>query len=367
MKSTTSYLGVKSPNPPNVFIMYRQPTINDIEPCNIGDFWIIPKQKSPLPSLQVWELVDMQQNQATWVQLNKSESTVFLNHQILIGTGTTTIGQLPTGSAGQLLLSGGASADPSWNVSGTLNQVLHSGGAGMPPIWKGTGPSGAITNINVQYITATGSGTYTPTTGMIQCIVECIGGGGGAGGANTATDSQGFVASGGGGAGGYCRKLFTSTDIGSSQVLSIGTGGAGGIGANDGATGVATTFGTGPILTANGGVGSPQALTYKAYLGGLGGTATGGDINIQGQSGATASSYFVISQGGFSSSGIGANTIYGAGGAALNVESGNSDGNVGIGYGSGGGGAIIAFSTPPANQTGGAGAPGIVIVTEYIQ
>ena len=92
-----------------------------------------------------------------------------------------------------------------------------------------------------------------------------------------------------------------------------------------------------------------------------------GDINIQGQSGATASSYFVISQGGFSSSGIGANTIYGAGGAALNVESGNSDGNVGIGYGSGGGGAIIAFSTPPANQTGGAGAPGIVIVTEYIQ
>ena len=229
-KSPTSYLGVKSGNPPNMFIKYRRPTINDIEPFNMGDFWVIPTQLPPLPTEEVWELVGMQQNQASWVQLNSADSAVYLNHQLLVGAGTSTIGQLPLGSSGQLLLSGGASADPtwnssgdagqillsggastspSWNTSGTLNQVLHSGGAGMPPVWKGTGPIGAITTINVQYLTTPGAGTYTPTTGMIQCMVECVGGGaGGYGAAQQDLVNPVSVAGIGMPGAAYCRKIY---------------------------------------------------------------------------------------------------------------------------------------------------------------
>src|SRR5215471_2028348 len=45
----------------------------------------------------------------------------------------------------------------------------------------------------------TASGTYTPTAGMVMCIIECVGGGGGGGGVvGTANYS---LAGGGGGSG----------------------------------------------------------------------------------------------------------------------------------------------------------------------
>ena len=68
-----------------------------------------------------------------------SDSEYFLNHQILVGTGTTIIGQLPLGSSGQLLLSGGARADPTWNSSGDAGQILLSGGASTSPSWNTSG------------------------------------------------------------------------------------------------------------------------------------------------------------------------------------------------------------------------------------
>ena len=84
---------------------------------------------------------------------------------------------------------------------GTSSQVLTSNGAGALPTWQTPGAlSGGLLNVQV----FTSSGTYTPTVGMSNCIVQCWGaGGGGGGGAGISTFSNG----GGGGAGSFSQFL----------------------------------------------------------------------------------------------------------------------------------------------------------------
>lgn len=77
--------------------------------------------------------------------------------------------------------------------------------------------------IKKQYITATGAGVYTPTTGMKSCFVECIGGGGAAATSNGFANNM--IVCPGGGAGGYCAKFFLSDEIGASQNYVVGAGG----------------------------------------------------------------------------------------------------------------------------------------------
>ena len=73
----------------------------------------------------------------------------------------------------------------------------------------------AITSVVTQVLT--GSGTYTPTTGMLQVLAVCIGGGGG-GAPVTAADDAG----GGGGGGGCAVKLFSAADIGANKEYVAG-------------------------------------------------------------------------------------------------------------------------------------------------
>src|SRR5579859_3128384 len=77
--------------------------------------------------------------------------------------------------------------------------------------------------VAVQVFTSTG--TYTPTTGMKYCTIECLGGGGGGGGtaASGATVNTG---GGGGGAGSYSRKTVTAATVGGSQAVTIGAAGS---------------------------------------------------------------------------------------------------------------------------------------------
>lgn len=255
-----------------------------------------------------------------------------------------------------VLTGGTTSVNPVQTVGslGTSGQVLTSQGAGMLPHWVNNSASAGFNEIVVQTFTTTG--TYTPTSGMLYCVVEALGGGGGAGGASLGGGGS-ISASGGAGAGGYCRKVITAAAVGASKAVTIGSGGAGGAGFTTGTTGGNTTFGA--ILTANGGVGSPGTSGALPVIGGAGGTASGGDINVQGQSGGTSLAFNPA--GGLTGfSGIGGNTLYGVGGAALIIA--NTNGNAGIGYGSGGSGAM----SQSGSTTGGTGASGLVIVTEFI-
>src|SRR5216683_4337079 len=88
------------------------------------------------------------------------------------------------------------------------------------------------------------SGTYTPTPGMVYCIIEAVGGGSGGAGI-TGPGAALAEASPGGGAGAYSRSLASAATIGGSQVVTIGAAGTGGTaGSNPGGAGGTTSVGT---------------------------------------------------------------------------------------------------------------------------
>lgn len=236
-----------------------------------------------------------------------------------------------------------------------------------------------FTAVALQSFTASGAGTYTPTSGMKYCLVISTGAGGGGGGADT-DGTNGTVSVGaGGGAGGTCIEVFDAATIGSSQALSVGAGGtAGSDTGGDGAAGGNTTFGGGPLHTANGGSGGLGNLgtttaTAMSRTGAAGGGASNGTINISGggggaaMAGATDGTTLALS---FAQSGFGGISFWG-GGARARVNSAatintstSAAGNTGEAPGCGGSGAICQDTTTGA--AGGAGAAGIIVVIEFL-
>jgi hypothetical protein len=218
---------------------------------------------------------------------------------------------------------------------------------------------GGITDVVVQTFTA--NGTYTPTAGMVVCIVECLGGGGG-GQSVGASNPRGGCIGGGGGAGEYRRGLYSASTIGASQAITIGAGGGGG------ANGASTTFGS--LITSNGGGGisSPSGNNnFNVSQGASGGSGgSGGNFNVIGQYGLPGVS-LQNNVGVFCFGGSGANSPYGTGGIGpqlVSTTAASSNGVNGSGFGSGGSGA--ASIEGGAAATGGSGTSGIVVVKEYI-
>lgn len=113
--------------------------------------------------------------------------TTLTNHGVLVGAATTAITQLAAGSAGQVLQSGGASADPAYStatypLTTTINQILYSSstntvsglstainstlvtdGSGIPSISQ-TLPNAVQTNISTLSNSLTISGPFVINT-----------------------------------------------------------------------------------------------------------------------------------------------------------------------------------------------------------
>jgi hypothetical protein len=246
-----------------------------------------------------------------------------------------------TATAGLALLSG-SSTVPSWST--------------LPP----------VTKINIQRVTASGAGTYTPTTGMKYVIVRAQAGGAGGGGAATtsAQSSQG----GGGGGGEYIEALFTTAQIGASKAFSIGAGGAGGIsGTGNGAVGGNTTFNTTFIITTGGSGGQTPAAAAGVSLQGFGGIGgTGGSVStgtlLRQVPGSPGTYGFTCSalQG---VSGIGGSSGSGGGGAASVVSTSAAGTNA---LANSGAGASGASGNGGASAIGGVGGSGFLEFIEYI-
>ena len=216
----------------------------------------------------------------------------------------------------------------------------------------------AISSINIQ--TFKTSGTYTPTSGMIYCIVEMVGGGGGGGGTPTASGSTG-AAGGAGGSGAYSRGIFSAATIGASQTITIGSGGT--VAANTtGGNGGTTSLGV--LMTAPGGTGGlvGNALGVSiVYVGAFGANpGTGGYINTGGVPGELGA----LLLGGNIVSGNGGSSILGAGG--LGVTGTNAAGNAALANSGSGGSGSIVFAVTGTTQPGGLGGSGIVLITEFI-
>ncbi|EGO4179424.1 TPA: hypothetical protein OPJ27_004563 [Escherichia coli] len=220
---------------------------------------------------------------------------------------------------------------------------------------------GLVTNgnvgrlINIQKFTS--SGVYTPTPGTKSIKVKAVGGGGAGGGA--VATSTGVSAGGGGGSGAYAEGYYTSGFSG--LTVTIGAAGASASGAVGG-NGGTTSFGA--LISCPGGGGGQIATASNTTIvyssqGAPGGTPTGSGLIVSGK-GQPGQNGVAIGTEGIGIGGIGSPSPFGGGGTqSVNGDNGASA----TSYGSGGGGTCNAPSQ--SAHSGGAGAPGVVIVEEY--
>src|SRR5207248_420223 len=241
----------------------------------------------------------------------------------LTSSGTITFSGLTTGlvynSSGVLSQVG----------NGTAGQVLMSNGASAPTFQ-------ALNAANV-VVLASGTTTYTPSSRTLAIAIECVGAGGGGGGASggSGTASVG----GGGGAGGYSIGYLASPS--GAYTIQIGAGGAGGNGSSGG-NGTATWYrsSTGQCV-ANGGTGGFGPLvagtTVTSNLGGPGGTAAtctpACKLNVAGAPGGPGIRW----SGTLVNPGLGASSEFAGGGMVL--SQGQTAGVAGGGCGAGASGA----------------------------
>ncbi len=198
----------------------------------------------------------------------------------------------------------------------------------------------------------TSNGVYTKP-GNARYIESEQQGAGGGGGGSPAGSGQG--AGGGGGGGAWNIKRWAASAFPASAAVAVGAAGVGGAPtAPTGGTGGTSSFNG---VSATGGLGGGQGLSTTGTTtsaGGTGGTHSGGDWGINGSPGHPSriiNGITVISErGGDSKMGFGA-------AANLSVN-GGQDGGL---YGGGGSGCLNTTTS----RTGGAGAPGIVLVRTW--
>jgi hypothetical protein len=194
----------------------------------------------------------------------------------------------------------------------------------------------AGTTVNIQVFTATG--TYTPTAGYKWGIAFVTGGGGGTRGIGTTDDARG-----GAGGGGTAIGLLNLTTLGS-VTATVGAGGTAGAGSGtNGANG--TSAGASTLSTLTGGAGF--SVTGASSGGEVGGSATGGILNISGGYGGSS---FIHPGTPMYSYGCGGASFYGGTG-------GNSSA---ISFGAGGGGRATTGTT-----AGTSGMQGVIMIMEF--
>lgn len=218
--------------------------------------------------------------------------------------------------------------------------------------------NGIATVFTIQVFSA--NGTWVKPDGCTRVMTDVIGGGG-SGGGNPTTGAGQFACSGGGGGGGYARKLFLASALAASETIDVGGGGAAATAGSAGNAGGVSRFASGKayVVTANGGAAGALGVagTATGASGGAGGTATGGDINIQGDQGGygavEASRPFFFAIGGGTRLGP-------ATWPPNNVLTNGAAGKI---YGGGSSGAISGASEGTRGST--AGAAGAVIVYNF--
>lgn len=274
----------------------------------------------------------------------------------------------PVGVSGFFELINESSAK--WDVAGELFNLYGTTAA------AGDNSSKVATTAFVQTALYSGkgiarfvsSGTFTVPPGVTTLYVSgcAAGGGGGSGGSNNGGQSS-LVGGGGGGGGGAGQSIikqpYTVTP-GQSISITIGAAGTGGVGPVTSGAGSAGTSGgntvVGSLITLSGGAaGTGGGAVLSNTIGGGGAGGAGGSGYPVGGNGSDGN---YMGQGG-----LGASCPFGGGGAngrAAITTSNTNGGAVASGYGSGGGGGGAGYGSSSAmyGGSGGAGAPGFILI-----
>lgn len=231
-----------------------------------------------------------------------------------------------------------------------------AGAAGEVVVNVSAGIGGIVPSVQV----FTANGTWNKPANLLFVMVEVAGAGGAGGGAQTPGTGQ-SAAGGAGGGGGYARKVITASALGASVAVTVGSGGASVAGNNAGGDGGPSSFGT--FCTGNGGKGGGggASSTLMVVIGGVGGTGTGGDLNITGGQGDAGRVYNGLPV----STGSGGDSILGHGAGAMGPIGGGAA--PGGAYGGGGAGGGTRDGVATGNVPGGNGANGVVVVTSYVK
>jgi hypothetical protein len=217
-------------------------------------------------------------------------------------------------------------------------------------------------NIVVSVLTT--SGTWTKPAGLRCLEVTAIGGGAGSTGAISTAAGQ-SSAGGGGGGGGTAQKLFAAASLPASVVYTVGANG--GSPSSSGAAGGASIFN---VLSAAGGGapaayntgGSAAGTTNASSVAGIGGVATGGDLNINGGYGSIGYRAFLTATGPLVSVG-GVSSLTTPHWYGLHIIGTAQIGQAGRFPGGGASGS--ANSASQASLGGAGGGAGCIILKEY--
>jgi hypothetical protein len=241
-----------------------------------------------------------------------------------------------------------------------------------------SGDGSALTNVpagvsSVKTISYTaGSATYTPTSGTKFVTVYATGGGGGGGSAYSNYYENTRIA-GGGGSGGTAIRTYNATELGSTASITVGSGGSGGSNGGNGGNGGNTSFnpaGTGTTIQGNGGTGGRGAISNDDDIetGDNGGSASGGNVNINGSQGGTGRYSKALNTFRYKHvSGQGAPSFWGGAGnyAFCNANTASATVSGGAGDKGGGGGGGLNNYQDYTNGGGGAGGTGLIVIMEY--
>ncbi len=242
---------------------------------------------------------------------------------------------LVTGTAG------GADSVVMWNGDGDAVEIDATGGDAIPITAPG-GSNNLAASVDTlgEFLTAvdtlslgikqigspttfTTSGTWTKATDAPAGATHyaAVGWGGGGSGATTNNTNS---AGGGGGGGAMDFAIGALADLGATETVTVGAGGAAQTATDaDGEDGGATSFGA--LFTANGGSGG----TYSPMTGGAGGTNARGTFFSGGDGG----------DGADGQAGDGANALYGGAGGGCGADGFVHWGVGGVAVGGGSGGA----------------------------
>ena len=202
---------------------------------------------------------------------------------------------------------------------------------------------------SVQVFTA--AATWTRPTDITKVIVEVQGGGGSSG-----SGATGWMYGASGGSGGYVKKFISVSSV-ANAVLLVGAGGVKNAGTSAGnSSWIDTAHGGSSTLTGGAGAnGTNGAAPSTRGVGGLGGTATGGDLNIPGSSGCW---------GGNTDRGLKVGSYLSTGGEGDVLKRTTNDYGAATVGGSYGGGAGAGGGND-ATVDGADGGVGVVVVWEF--